>query len=109
MAEDDAASVRIPDALLEATDEDALRARREREALQRIEARLRAGELTVAQADEELLALALERFDEVSERTRAELQARGEALLEASPEVVESRAAIAAAYGGETGNDEGAR
>lgn len=109
MANDDSASVKIPDALLEATDEDLMRAKREREVISRIEERLRAGEITVAQADEELVALALERFDHFSEATRAALKARGEATLEANPEIVESRAAVAEAYGAKSGNDEGVR
>jgi len=56
-----------------------------------------------------LVALALERFDHFSEATRAALKARGEATLEANPEIVESRAAVAEAYGAKSGNDEGVR
>ncbi|GAB5546991.1 MAG: hypothetical protein SangKO_067510 [Sandaracinaceae bacterium] len=109
MGDDDSASVRIPDALREATDEDLLREKREREVIRDIEARLRAGEITVAEADEELVALALERFEHFSEATQAALKSRSEAMLEASPEIVESRASIAAAYDAESGNDESVR
>lgn len=109
MGDDDSASVRIPDALREATDEDLLREKREREVIRDIEERLRAGEITVAEADAELVALALARFDHFSEATQAALKARSEALLEASPEIVESRASIAEAYGADSGNDESVR
>lgn len=109
MGEDDSASVKIPDFLLDAIDHDQLRTKREQQTIRRIEERLRAGEITVAEADEELVALALERFDHFSESTQAAVRERGQVLLHATPELVESRSAVAARYDAKSGNDEDAR
>jgi len=104
---DDKGPVRIPDDLFEATDEGALRARREKEAVDSIEAKVQAGEMTVREADEELMKLVLEDFDFFSESTRAALQKRADIMLEESPEIVESRRSIAERYGARTGDEEG--
>lgn len=103
---DDQGPVKIPDALFEATSEDALRERREKEAVAAIEARVRAGELTVREADAELLKLVVADFEFLGEDVQAAIQRRGEALLEESPSLVESRRAVAAHYGARTGDDD---
>ncbi len=106
---DDQGPVKIPDALFEATDEDAIRERREQEILTSIEARVRAGELSIREADQELMKLALEDHSFFSEHTQAALRERAEELLEESPELVESRKRIADHYGAQSGNDEGSK
>jgi len=98
--------VKIPDALFEATDEDAQRERRQEEVLAALEARVRAGQMTIREADEELMRLALEDFDYLSERTRAHIRSYAGALLERCPELVESRPRVAEHYGAETGDDD---
>jgi hypothetical protein len=104
---DDNGPVKMSEALFEATDEDALRAKREEKIVASIEARLRAGEITVREADAELMKLVLADFKFFSESTQAKIRAHAEAQLDENPEMVESRPRIAAHYGAETGDDEG--
>lgn len=98
--------VKIPDALFEATDEETLRAKREAEVIASIEARLRAGEITMREADEELMALVREDLSFFSEATQAQIHDYTQMLLEQSPELVESRKAVARNYNAETGDEE---
>lgn len=98
--------VKIPDALFEATDEETLRAKREADIVASIEARLRAGQITMREADEELMALVREDFRFFSEATQAQIRDYTEMMLEQSPELVESREAVAQNHNAKTGDEE---
>lgn len=99
--------VTIPDALFEATDEETLRAKREAEFVATLEAKVRAGEMTIRDADKAMLDyLAEADFSFFSDATQAQIRDYADMLLDASPELVESRARVAEAYNARTGDEE---
>lgn len=79
-------TVSLPDSLSGAD----ARQRKEDEALADIEARLKRGALSPVEAEREILELALDRFDFLSDKSTDALRAVGLELLE-EPEFVESR------------------